>query len=138
MDIKEVERGAIEMNDPVYLSIVSGKGGVGKSTVAANLAVALAKKGYRVGLIDADIYGFSVPSLMDAREEPKSEEGKMRPIRRLGVRLMSSGFLRNDNQPVAQRGAQHVGEEFDRRFGVFGQNGGVVDRLLFARVGVGV
>jgi ATP-binding protein involved in chromosome partitioning len=104
VDIEEVERGAIEMNDPIYLSIVSGKGGVGKSTVAANLAVALARKGYRVGLIDADIYGFSVPSLMDAREEPKSEQGKIRPIHRLGVRLMSSGFLRNDNQPVVLRG----------------------------------
>lgn len=89
---------------PVYLSIVSGKGGVGKSTVSANLAVALAERGHRVGLIDADIYGFSVPSLMAVREQPGMAGEKMLPVTKLGVRLMSSGFLRNDNQPVIMRG----------------------------------
>lgn len=89
---------------PVHLSIVSGKGGVGKSTVTANLAVALANRGYRVGLIDADIYGFSIPSLMDVRVEPKTADDRMIPVERFGVRLMSSGLIRNDNQPVIMRG----------------------------------
>jgi ATP-binding protein involved in chromosome partitioning len=88
----------------IHLSVVSGKGGVGKSTVAANLAVALASAGVRVGLIDADIYGFSQPSLMEIREEPRTVEGRLIPPEKLGVRLMSSGFLRPDNQPVTLRG----------------------------------
>lgn len=89
---------------PIYLSIVSGKGGVGKSTVAANLAVALADRGYRVGLIDADIYGFSIPSLMGVRDEPKTVNDRLIPVERFGVRLMSSGLIRGDNQPVIMRG----------------------------------
>jgi ATP-binding protein involved in chromosome partitioning len=95
---------SVQQQHPVYLSIVSGKGGVGKSTVAVNLAVALAERGKRVGLIDADIYGFSIPSLIQTREEPETVNGKMRPILRFGVKVMSSGFLRNDNQPVIMRG----------------------------------
>lgn len=89
---------------PVFLSIVSGKGGVGKSTVAVNLAISLSEKKKKVGLIDADIYGFSIPSLMQVREEPATVNERMIPVEKFGVKLMSSGFLRNDNQPITMRG----------------------------------
>ncbi|MBB3110947.1 ATP-binding protein involved in chromosome partitioning [Paenibacillus phyllosphaerae] len=89
---------------PKYLSIVSGKGGVGKSTVAVNLAVSLAERGMSVGLIDADIYGFSIPSLINMRAEARSDENRIFPIERFGVKWISSGFLRTDNQPVIMRG----------------------------------
>ncbi len=95
------------VSTPFYLSIVSGKGGVGKSTVAANLAIALAEQSLRVGLIDADIYGFSIPAIMGVRGEPDadtSQQNRIKPIERHGVKLMSSGFLRPDNQPVVMRG----------------------------------
>jgi len=89
---------------PTFLSVVSGKGGVGKSTVSVNLAVALAEQNKRVGLIDADIYGFSIPSLMNVRDEPQTVNGKMIPVEKFGVKIMSSGFLRQDNQPITLRG----------------------------------
>jgi ATP-binding protein involved in chromosome partitioning len=94
------------VNTPFYLSIVSGKGGVGKSTIAANLAIALAEQSLRVGLIDADIYGFSIPAIMGVRSEPDTaaSQNRIKPIERHGVKLMSSGFLRQDNQPVVMRG----------------------------------
>jgi ATP-binding protein involved in chromosome partitioning len=88
----------------VNLFVVSGKGGVGKSTVAVNLAVSLAEKGKHVGLIDADIYGFSIPGLMGVREEPITSGERLEPVTRFNVKLMSSGFLRQDNQPVVMRG----------------------------------
>jgi ATP-binding protein involved in chromosome partitioning len=75
------------------IAVGSGKGGVGKSTVAANLAVALAHEGDRVGLLDADVYGPSVPMMMGVREAPSHEEGKLVPLERHGVKLMSLGFL---------------------------------------------
>ncbi|MCP8969419.1 Mrp/NBP35 family ATP-binding protein [Ectobacillus ponti] len=89
---------------PVHVSIVSGKGGVGKSTVSANLAVSLSRLGKKVGLIDADIYGFSIPSMMEVRMEPETVQERLQPIEKFGVKLMSSGFLRLDNQPVVMRG----------------------------------
>ncbi len=90
--------------------VASGKGGVGKSTVAVNLALGLAKKGASVGLIDADIYGPSVPIMFgveDARPKAsQNAEGKTRiePIEKYGIKLLSIGFFTDPNQPVPWRG----------------------------------
>lgn len=79
------------------IAVGSGKGGVGKSTVAVNLAVALALEGARVGLLDADVYGPSIPTMMGVRHPPFVEEGKMLPLEQHGVKLMSLGFLMPDD-----------------------------------------
>ncbi|MDF2557809.1 MAG: chromosome partitioning protein ParA [Bacillales bacterium] len=91
-------------NEPTYIAIASGKGGVGKSTVSVNLAVALARQGKRVGLVDADIYGFSVPDMMGITEKPKVENEQLYPIERFGVKVMSMGFFVEDNKPIIWRG----------------------------------
>ncbi|WHX51584.1 Mrp/NBP35 family ATP-binding protein [Paenibacillus woosongensis] len=87
-----------------FIAIASGKGGVGKSTVTVNLAVALARRGQRVGLIDADIYGFSVPDMMGIEEVPNLDEGAIIPVERFGVKVMSMGFFIQENNPVIWRG----------------------------------
>ncbi|AJY75305.1 Mrp/NBP35 family ATP-binding protein [Paenibacillus beijingensis] len=87
-----------------FIAVASGKGGVGKSTVTVNLAVALARKGKRVGLIDADIYGFSVPDMMGIEERPQVVNGRIIPIERFGVKVISMGFFVEDNAPVVWRG----------------------------------
>lgn len=87
-----------------FVAIASGKGGVGKSTVTVNLAVALARAGKRVGLIDADIYGFSVPDMMGIEERPDVEGDRIIPIERFGVKVMSMGFFVENNSPVVWRG----------------------------------
>ena len=87
------------------IAIGSGKGGVGKSTISSNLATLLALKGYKVGLLDADVYGPSVPSLFGCLEQkPELEDQKMIPLERYGVKLMSMGFLIEEDQPVIWRG----------------------------------
>ncbi len=89
------------------IAVASGKGGVGKSTVAANLAVALAKAGNRVGLLDADIYGPSVPTMFGLAEDERAgsdEEGRLIPIERHGVRLVSMGMFVSDGAPLIWRG----------------------------------
>jgi ATP-binding protein involved in chromosome partitioning len=85
------------------IAVASGKGGVGKSTVAANMAVALAEAGATVGLLDADVYGPSVPQLMGVYEGIKAEDGKMVPNEAYGVKLISLGFIAGD-KPVMWRG----------------------------------
>lgn len=88
------------------IAIASGKGGVGKSTVASNLAVALKNLGFKVGLLDADIYGPSVPVMFDVEnEKPLSKDNKMVPIESYGVKLLSLGFFSGANQAVVWRGA---------------------------------
>ena len=88
------------------IAVASGKGGVGKSTVSANLACALAKRGARVGLLDCDIYGPSIPLMMGVNERPSVTEGdeKLVPLENHGIKLMSMGFLLQDDQPVIWRG----------------------------------
>jgi ATP-binding protein involved in chromosome partitioning len=87
------------------IAVASGKGGVGKSTVAANLALALARLGLKTGLLDADIYGPSVPRLFDIREKPKSRDGKvLEPIEKFGIKTMSIGFLVREDEPMIWRG----------------------------------
>jgi len=87
------------------VAIASGKGGVGKSTVSVNLAVALAQSGARVGLLDADIYGPSIPKMLGCQgEQPLVEAGQIIPIRRYGVSIMSIGFLLEETQAAMWRG----------------------------------
>ncbi|OUS73395.1 MRP family ATP-binding protein [Paenibacillus sp. MY03] len=87
-----------------FIAVASGKGGVGKSTVTVNLAVALARKGKRVGIIDADIYGFSVPDMMGIEERPQVVNDRVIPIERFGVKVISMGFFVEDNSPIVWRG----------------------------------
>ena len=92
------------------LLVGSGKGGVGKSTVSANLAVALAKAGKKVGLLDADIYGPSQPRMMGVTSKPQSPDGKtLEPIRAHGVSIMSMGFLIDPDRAVIWRGPMLMG-----------------------------
>lgn len=86
------------------IAVASGKGGVGKSTVAVNLAVSLALDGARVGLIDADIYGPSIPLMMGIDRKPEVVGGKLRPLEAHGVSVMSIGFLIDPTQAVIWRG----------------------------------
>ena len=86
------------------IAVASGKGGVGKSTVTINLAVALSKTGAKVGLLDADIYGPSVPLMLGVKDRPVTIENRLQPIEKNGIKLMSMGFLVPENQPVIWRG----------------------------------
>jgi ATP-binding protein involved in chromosome partitioning len=95
------------------IAVASGKGGVGKSTVAVNLAVALAKKGLKVGIIDADIYGPSIPLMLGINKKPQifqsRETMKMLPLENYGIKIISIGFLIDDNAPVIWRGPMASG-----------------------------
>jgi ATP-binding protein involved in chromosome partitioning len=86
------------------VAVASGKGGVGKSTVAANLAVALSQLGYRVGLLDADIYGPSVPTMFGITEKPRVVGNRIYPFVKHGVTIMSLGFILETDTPVIWRG----------------------------------
>jgi ATP-binding protein involved in chromosome partitioning len=93
------------------IAIASGKGGVGKSTVTVNLAVALARTGAKVGLMDADVYGPTIPLLMGAQSDRPlvTETKKIVPIQRYGIHMMSLGFLMDENQAVLWRGPMVAG-----------------------------
>lgn len=92
------------------IAIASGKGGVGKSTVTVNLAVALAQTGARVGLMDADVYGPSIPLMLGAQHErPYTQGSKIIPIERYGIRMMSLGLLLEEGQAVLWRGPMVAG-----------------------------
>lgn len=87
------------------IAVGSGKGGVGKSTVTANLAVALAGEGARVGILDADIYGPSIPTMLGVSQRPDSPDGKsIEPLRAHGVEIMSIGLLVEQDTPMIWRG----------------------------------
>jgi ATP-binding protein involved in chromosome partitioning len=98
LQVPEREIGA---DDPVpgvknVILVMSGKGGVGKSTIATNLALALKAMGLKVGLLDADIYGPSIPTMLGISGQPMSDGKKIQPLERFGVKLMSIGFLLED------------------------------------------
>ena len=91
------------------IAIGSGKGGVGKSTVSANLAIALAKRGKKVGLIDADVYGPSQPTLLGSHEKPTAENDKLIPVEAHGIRFLSLGQLVAPGHALAWRGPMATG-----------------------------
>jgi len=86
------------------IAVVSGKGGVGKSTVAVNLACALARQGLSVGLLDCDVYGPSAPRMMGVDDQPAFEDGKLTPLEAYGVKLMSIGFIVDEGRAMIWRG----------------------------------
>lgn len=100
---------AIPQAEPIQgvgkvIAVASGKGGVGKSTVAVNLALALRDLGYRVGVLDIDIYGPSLPTLLGLNTRPSVSERQIVPLQTQGLRIMSLGFLMEDDTPVIWRG----------------------------------
>jgi ATP-binding protein involved in chromosome partitioning len=106
-----VQRG-VKLVDGVknIIAVASGKGGVGKSTVAVNLALALAAEGAQVGILDADIYGPSQPHMLGIAERPESKDGKsMEPLERYGLQAMSIGFLVDTDTPMIWRGPMATG-----------------------------
>ncbi len=99
------EKSTYLSNIKYKIAVASGKGGVGKSTVAVNLAVAMSKLGKRVGLLDADIYGPSIPLMLGVNEKPLFDGQKIQTIEKYGVHLMSLGFLVDNSEAVIWRGA---------------------------------
>ncbi|NOX88338.1 MAG: Mrp/NBP35 family ATP-binding protein [Calditrichaeota bacterium] len=99
------ERDKFLPNIKYKVAVASGKGGVGKSTVAVNLAIAMAKLGHKVGLLDADIYGPSIPLMLGITEKPLFDGQKIITIEKFGVHLMSLGFLIDNSEAVIWRGA---------------------------------
>jgi len=97
-------RGLLEVPIKNAIAVASGKGGVGKSTVSVNLAVSLAQSGAKVGLLDADIYGPNIPTMMGVDRLPPPEEEKLVPAEAYGVQMMSIGFLVKPEQPLIWRG----------------------------------
>lgn len=100
----ERSRGNIQKPIRNAIAIASGKGGVGKSTVAVNISVALANAGARVGLLDADIYGPNVPTMMGVSQLPPAKDEQLVPAEAYGIKLMSIGFLVPRGQPLIWRG----------------------------------
>ncbi len=91
-------------NIAFIIAVASGKGGVGKSTTAVNLALALSAQGHKVGLLDADIYGPSIPRMMGIQAKPESRDSKLQPIVAHGIPVMSMGFLVAEDSPMIWRG----------------------------------
>ncbi len=97
-------RGIVQLSIKNVIAVASGKGGVGKSTVAVNIAVVLAEMGSRVGLLDADIYGPNIPTMMGVQQLPPAGKEKLIPATAHGVKVMSIGFLVKPGQPLIWRG----------------------------------
>jgi len=97
-------RGQLEIGVRNTIAIASGKGGVGKSTLAVNLAIALSQQGTKVGLLDADIYGPNIPMMLGIRGMPPPRDGKITPAEGFGLKVMSMGFLVPADQPIVWRG----------------------------------
>jgi ATP-binding protein involved in chromosome partitioning len=118
--VTRVRKGASLANDPQaqphaaeaqrppfvkrVIAVASGKGGVGKSTVAVNLACAFAAQGLSVGVLDADVYGPSAPRMLGVDEEPAFEDGKLTPLKAHGLKVMSIGFMADEGAPMIWRG----------------------------------
>lgn len=98
------QRGLLQLPIKNAVAVASGKGGVGKSTVAVNIAVVLAQHGAQVGLLDADIYGPNIPTMMGVDHLPPPKDSKLLPAESYGVKMMSIGFLVKPNQPLIWRG----------------------------------
>ncbi len=96
--------GALDIGIRNAIAVASGKGGVGKSTVSTNLAVALAMEGAKVGLMDADVYGPNIPLMMGTSERPHAINNKIIPLEAHGVKMISMGFLVDPKQPLIWRG----------------------------------
>ena len=104
-NIEKNEKRRFQINAKNIIAIASGKGGVGKSTFAVNTAVALKKLGHNVGILDADIYGPSIPRMMNISEKLKTNENnKLVPIEKYGIKCMSIGFLIGEDTPTIWRG----------------------------------
>lgn len=102
------DRGLLQVPIRNVIAVASGKGGVGKSTIAANLSIALSNCGARVGLMDADIYGPNIPTMMGINQMPAPRDNKLIPAESFGVKIMSMGFLVKPGQPLIWRGPMLV------------------------------
>ena len=108
-ELRKKQKNKIFLKKPIdgirkTLMVSSAKGGVGKSTVAINLACAFRKIGLTVGYLDADIYGPSLPKLINNKKKPDTNNGKLIPVEEFGIKFMSMGFLVNDSTPMIWRG----------------------------------
>ena len=101
-DLKDIKEALKDVKK--IIAVASGKGGVGKSTISAGLAVALKQKGFKTGLLDADVYGPSIPELFGVNEKPLTFGDKMAPIDAGGIKLMSVGFLVDEKAAMIWRG----------------------------------
>ena len=107
--IESLSKDSEEKESPILkiknvIAVASGKGGVGKSTVTANLAAALAKRGSKVGVLDADVYGFSIPTLLGIRETPTVSGGRINPPEKFGIKIISIGFFVSQDTAIIWRG----------------------------------